>query len=140
MSAPLPHLPPRITLGRMLECAVILHWQDIVRAQDHAAIHIECGAGTGSQLAYLKLWSCTTRGAWDLVCEYHVTEPPSTTHFFGRFSSPALAEALDDLMRRQRSFQSTYPAGSTGLVQVSSPTAQDTDAARACFHEASARG
>lgn len=58
----------RIELVRLLECAVVLSWEDLMPAAPSGLIHIEFRTGPSRSLEYLKIWSCRTRGYWDLVC------------------------------------------------------------------------
>src|SRR5256885_8095990 len=60
----------KITIDRMLECAVALNWNSLTRGDEDPAMQVEYRTGSSHALQYLKLWSSTKRGVWKLICEY----------------------------------------------------------------------
>src|SRR5579872_2422550 len=94
-------LPAINTIERILECAVCLNWEDFASSSLPTSMQLEYRIGTTHSLDSLKLWSSTSRGYWNLVCEYWMQS--STTHqrgitFTGAYSSPVLTHMLDAIM------------------------------------------
>jgi hypothetical protein len=132
-------LPTRdIKVERILECAVILSWGDLVQSGSPSSIQVEYHMGIDHALEYLKVWSSSTRGHWDLVCEYWMLAPYSQAaglHFSNQYHSDRLGAILKLAMRHQDtslSFPDTYR---DGLVQVYPPTQPEIDAATVWMSE-----
>lgn len=125
-------------LDRILECAVILTWHDLM-GDSAGNVHIECSNTSDRTVEYLKIWSSTIRGQWDLVCEYwmepHVTIAAGITYSNGH-SSDALAGMLGMIMQHQKLFHSRYAPLAMDLIQVNKPSAAEIGAADVCMHAA----
>ena len=127
------------SIDRILECAVALNWNALVRTDETTALQVEYRIGPGQSLDYLKLWSSTTRGVWQLVCEYWMQSSSgheSGTTFNGDNYSGDLTWMLDAIMQHQRAF---LPGSSTfvdGLVQINRPTGAELASARADMNQA----
>jgi hypothetical protein len=121
------------TIERILECAVCLNWKDFALNSLPMTMQLEYRSGLTHSLDSLKLWSSTSRGYWNLVCEYWMQS--STTHqqgitFTGTYSSPALTRMLDAIMHHQDAFSRDSTELLDGLVQVASPNETQSAAAR----------
>lgn len=118
------NLPALNTIGRILECAVCLNWKDLASSSLPTAMRLEYQIGPTHSLESLKLWSSTSRGYWNLVCEYSMQS--STTHqqgttFIGAYSSPGLTRLLDAIMHHQEAFSPNSTELFDGLIQIASP-------------------
>lgn len=127
------------SLERVLESAVVASWPDLVRGAQKGLIHIEYGFAAGGTLDYLKLWSSITPGQWLLACEYWMTA--STLHgagicFDNGYQSEGLAHILGFLMQHQDAFALPANLGRQGLLQISTPTEEESTAAAASVSEA----
>lgn len=127
------------TIDRILECAVALNWSGLTQADETTAMQVEYRTGTSHSLEYLKLWSSTTRGVWNLVCEYWMQSSPgheSGATFSGRECSGDFTWMLDAIMQHQGAFTPGSSDFVEGLVQINRPTDTDLASARADMTEA----
>jgi hypothetical protein len=127
------------TIDRILECAVALNWSGLTQADETTAMQVEYRTGTSHSLEYLKLWSSTTRGIWNLVCEYWMQSSPgheSGATFSGRECSGDFTWMLDAIMQHQGAFRPGSSDFVEGLVQINRPTDTDLASARADMTEA----
>jgi hypothetical protein len=127
------------TLEGILESAVVVSWQDLMRGAQSGLIHIEYAFAPGGTLDYLKLWSSIAPGHWLLACEYWMTS--STFHdrgvrFDNGYESQDLAHILESVMRHQDSFSLPTDFGRQGLLQIPTPTEEVSTAAAASVSEA----
>jgi len=127
------------SLERVLESAVVASWADLVRGAQTGLIHIEYGFAPGGTLDYLKLWSSITPGHWLLACEYWMTT--STFHnrgvcFDNGYQSEGLAHILESVMQHQDKFSLPTDFGRQGLLQIPTPTEEESTAAAASVSEA----
>ena len=126
------------TIDRILECAVALNWSGLTQA-DETAMQVEYRTGPSHSLEYLKLWSSTTRGIWNLVCEYWMQSSSgheSGVTFSGREYSGDFTWMLDAIMQHQRAFLPGSSDFVDGLVQINRPTDMDLVSAHADMTEA----
>jgi len=91
-------------------------------------IHIEYGFAAGGTQDYLKVWSSLTRGHWLLACQYWMSA--NTYHsagvgFENGYKSESLAHILEIAMQHQNSFVLPPNLGRQGLLQISTPTADE---------------
>lgn len=149
MSAPLalPHINggfdgdhsgQKQTIDRILQCAIALNWKSLA-ADEKTAMQVEYRTGPQHSLEYLKLWSSSARGFWNLVCEYWMVSSPahqSGATFSGGNHSADLAWMLDAIMQHQGEFVAASTVFVDGLVQISSPTDTDIVAAQKDMTEA----
>jgi hypothetical protein len=126
-------------LERILESAVVMSWTDLARGAPAGLIHIEYGFAAGGTLDYLKVWSSLTRGHWLLACDYWMSA--NTFHsagirFENGYKSEGLAHILEIAMQHQDSFVLPENLGRQGLLQISTPTAEEIAAAAALVNVA----
>jgi hypothetical protein len=119
-------------LERTLESAIVVSWADLVHGDQIGLIHIEYGFAPSGTLDYLKVWSSLTRGHWLLACEYWMSA--STFHgtgvrFDNGYQSEGLAHILEFVMQHQSEFDLPVNRGRQGLLQISTPTQDETAAA-----------
>ena len=134
----IPRATSIIQMHRILESAVILSWNDLLRPSQRGLIQIEYVPGI--YLSYLKIWQLTGKGEWSLVCEYWLSHRPEIasddgTTFSNGYHSAGLAAMLQVIMHHQDQFAPLRPA-SPSSTQVQLPTEQDTLAATACISQA----
>ena len=120
------------SLEQILESAIIVSWADLMGDAKTGLIHIEYGFAPTGTLDYLKIWSSLTRGHWLLACEYWVSE--TTFHgtgvrFDNGYESEGLAHILEFVMRHQSEFALPTNLGRQGLLQISTPTQEESAAA-----------
>ena len=132
-------LPTKDTrVERMLECAVILSWNDVARAVSPSSVHVEYHMDDDHSLEYLKVWSSPTRGHWDLVCEYWMaasSQHAAGLHFSNAYRSDRLGDILKLAMRQQGTSLCLPDTYRDGVVQVYPPTQLEIDAATAWMSE-----
>ena len=130
----------KMQMDRVLTSAVVLSWEDLLPASQGGMIHIEYAPG--KSLQYLKIWQLTGKGEWSLVCEYWM--PSGTTAaardgmtFSNKYHSAGLAEMLEVIMQHQDSFAASLIASGAGLIQLTLPTDEESEAAAAdCMRRA----
>lgn len=110
-------------LDRALEYAVIQSWDELMPDPLSGLIHIEYQTASDRSLDFLKIWSSTLRGHWNLICEYW--NRPLWSHATGlhredRCHSETFARTLEFLMRNADSFRNL--PDQQGLIQVYPPT------------------
>lgn len=126
-----------IRLDRVLECAVVVSWDELMPDPASGLIHIEYETGPDDSLDYLKVWSSVIKGYWNLVCEYWIR--PLWSHVTGlRLSrnchSVDFAQILERVMRHENAF-SKLP-DRKGLIQIYPPTQEERIAAECWTREA----
>jgi hypothetical protein len=102
-------------------------------------IHIEYGFAPTGTLEYLKVWSSITRGHWLLACEYWMSANPFHgigIHFDNGYESEGLAHILEFVMQHQNSFLLPPNLGRKGLLQILTPTQEESAAAAITVNEA----
>lgn len=105
--------------------AISVTWADVMPHSDEGLIQVEYGPGTDNQIEWLKVWSSTQRGHWNLVCEYWMAEHPFGNiglQFAAGYHSDVLGQSLNLIMQHQRQFASP-DKGSLSLIQVYPPAA-----------------
>lgn len=130
---------PNVRLEQILESAVIMSWADLMRGAKAGLIHIEYGfASDGGTLDYLKVWSSLTRGHWLLACDYWMSANnfhSAGISFENGYQSEGLAQILEFVMQHQNSFVLPPNLGRQGLLQISTPTVEESAAAAALINE-----
>lgn len=128
----------KMQMDRVLTSAVVLNWGDLLPVSQRGMVHIEYAPG--KSLQYLKIWQLTGKGEWSLVCEYWM--PGGTTaaardgmKFSNEYHSAGLAEMLEVIMQHQDSFAASLASGA-GLIQLTLPTDQESEAATDCMRHA----
>ena len=125
---------PNGNLEKILESAVVIAWADLTRGTPTGLIHIEYGFAAGGTLDYVKVWSSLTRGHWLLACQYWTSA--NTFHsegisFENGYKSDSLAHILEITMHHQNSLVLPPNLGRQGLLQISTPAAEEITAAAA---------
>ena len=126
------------SLDRALECAIVLSWPDLAHGAQADLIHIEYAFTPTGTLDYLKVWSSIARGHWLLACEYWTSA--NTIHgtgvrFENGYQSEGLAHILEYVMQHQNSFVLPPNPGRQVLLQISTPTLEESAAAAALITE-----
>jgi hypothetical protein len=127
------------SLEQILESAVVVFWADLMAGAQTGLIHIEYGFTAGGTLDYLKVLSSIIRGQWLLACECWMSA--STLHsagvrFHNGYQSEGLAYILESVMQHQTAFSLPADLGRHGLLQIPTPTQEETVAAAALVSEA----
>jgi hypothetical protein len=125
-------------LERILESAVIVSWADLMRGAPAGLVHIEYGFAASGTLDYLKFWSSISRGHWLLAVEYWTSPSKSHrtgVHFENGYESEALKHILDSVMQHQTEFSLPVDFGRQGLLQIATPTQQESVVASALLNE-----
>jgi hypothetical protein len=127
------------TLERILESAVVVSWDDLMRGAESGLIHIEYDFAPSGTLDCLGIWSSITRGHWLLVCEYWMTLSTfhiPGVHFENGYQSEGLAHILESVMQHQNSFVLPPNRARPGLLQIPTPTEAERAAAATAVNEA----
>jgi len=127
------------SLDRTLESAIVVSWTDLMHGAQTGLIHVEYGFAPMGTLDYLKVWSSVTRGHWLLACEYWMSA--STFHatgldFDNGYESEGLTHSLEFVMQHQNEFDLPINRGRQGLLQITTPTQEESAAAGQWVHEA----
>jgi hypothetical protein len=126
-------------LERILESAVVVSWADLMPGTQAGLIHIEYGFAAGGTLDYLNFWSSITRGQWLLACDYWMSASTSHSagvHFHNGYRPEGLAHILESVMQHQTAFSLPGNLGRQGLLQISTPTQEQSVRAAAAVSEA----
>lgn len=132
----------RVQIARVLESAVVLSWKDLLHKSKEGLVHVEYGTAPEPSLQYLKVWLSTTRGTWDLICEYWTSSgssklPAAGLTFRKGYHSAELAMMLEQMMQHRDGFRDSLSGeSSVNLIQVRLPTEGDRVIAGACMTEA----
>jgi hypothetical protein len=125
------------SLDHILESAVVVSWADLMRGAPTGLIHIEYGFAPSGTLDYLQVWSSITRGHWLLACGYCMSASKfHGVHFDNKYQSEGLAHILEFVMQNQEAFALPLNRGRQGLLQISTPTHEESAAAAASVSEA----
>jgi hypothetical protein len=135
----IPRTTSMIPIHRILESAVILSWNDLLRPSRPGLIQIEYVPGT--HLSYLKIWQLTGKGEWSLVCEHWLSHRPAIatddgTTFSNGYHSAGLAAMLQIIMQHKDHFAAPLLSGGPSSTQVQLPAEKDRLAATACMRQA----
>ncbi len=126
------------SLDRTLECAIVVSWSDFMRGAQTGLIHIEYAFAPIGTLEYVKVWSSIARGHWLLACEYWTSANAfhaTGVRFDNGYESEGLAHILEFVMQHQSSFALPPNLGQQGLLQISTPTVEESAAAAALINE-----
>jgi hypothetical protein len=117
------------SLERILESAVVVSWADLMPSTQTGLIHIEYAFAAGGTLDYLKFLSSITLGQWLLACEYWMsasTFHSAGVHFHNGHQSEGLAHILGSVMQHQTAFSLPADLGRQGLLQIPTPTEEES--------------
>jgi hypothetical protein len=129
----------RQSLDQVLESATVVSWADLMSGAQTGVIHIEYGFAVGGTLDYLQVWSSIARGHWLLACEYWMsasTLHAGGVHFENGYHSEGLAHILESVMQHQSVFNLPLNLDRQGLLQIATPTEEESRAAAASVREA----
>src|SRR5207249_9419185 len=124
---------------RVLESAVVASWADLMRGRQNGLIHIEYGFAASGTLDYLQVWSSITRGYWLLACSYWMSASQLHDigiHFENEYQSQGLADILAVVMQHQSAFDLPPNLGRKGLLQITTPTEEESTGAAASMSDA----
>ena len=127
------------SLERVLESAIVVSWADLMRGTQNGLIHIEYAFAPSGTLDYLQVWSSITRGHWLLACSYWMSASKfheTGIHFDNGYQSEGLAHILESVMQHQTAFSLPADLGRQGLLQITTPTEEESSAAAATVSEA----
>ncbi len=121
----------KISLDRLLECGVILNWEALMQTAT-SSIQVDYRRGLDLSLEYLRLWTSTSRGTWNLLGAYW--RNVSVSHaggliFEDGYESAPLREILQFAMQHPEAFLSLPGRSSNGLLRIQAPTKQEALAA-----------
>jgi len=131
-------LEEKQSLERVLESAIVASWADLMRGAPSGLVHIEYGFAPTGTLDYVQVWSSISRGQWLLACECWM---PSSTfhgtraHFYNGYHAEGLAHILESVMQHPTAFSLPANFGRQGLLQVSTPTQEESTAAATAVTE-----
>ena len=126
-------------LEQVLESAVVVSWADLMRGAPSGLIHIEYGFAPGGTLDYLQIWSSITRGHWLLACSYWMSASKfhnAGAHFDNGYESEGLVQIVESVMQHQHAFALPSNLGRQGLLQIATPTKEETVVATASVNQA----
>ena len=126
------------SLDQTLESAVVVSWIDLMHGAQTGLIHVEYGFAPAA-LDYLKVWLSITPGQWLLACEYWMsanTFHRAGVHFSNGYECEGLAHTLEFVMQHQESFVLPANLGRQGLLQISTPSVEESAAAGALINQA----
>jgi hypothetical protein len=115
-------------LDKALRFAVILAWDDLMKASEPGSIRVEYQGKSGISLDRVSVWSAKAWGYHDLVCEYFTSNSsahPSGLCFKDGRELPKLAEALGFIMKNQNRFTRPADASDHGLILIDQPTEEE---------------
>ena len=124
-----------ITLDEILDAAVVLSWPDLTHSAP-GIVHVEYHTGQDRSLLFLKVWSSTIRGHWNVRCEYWTEGAyahPSGLTFSSGYSSAVFAQLFGFVVEHWNRFAKAYEPESGGLVQVHTPTEEQIVEAGRCM-------
>jgi hypothetical protein len=126
------------SLERILESAIVVSWADLMSGAPTGQVHLEYGFAASGTLDYLQVWSSITRGHWLLACGYWMSASKfhgTGLHFDNKYQSTGLAHILESVMQHQTAFALPPNLGRQGLLQISTPTQEESKAASAYVGE-----
>lgn len=113
----------KIGFDRILECAVILSWDELMGPSTSGLVQIEYRTDAAYSLEYLKVWSSTVRGYANLVCEYWLR--PLWSHVVGlQWVTETTLQRLPRCWKARCSTKTYAPSFRIGLAQFRSARRQ----------------
>jgi hypothetical protein len=125
-------------LGRILEAGVAVSWADLMRGAQTGLVHIEYTFAPSGSLDSLQVWSAISRGHWLLACSYWMSTSAfhqTGVYFENGYESEGLAHILESVMQHQDAFTLPPNLGRPGLLQISTPTEEESAASVASVKE-----
>jgi hypothetical protein len=91
-------------------------------------------------LEHVKLWAADQHGGWDLICQYWVCDSPQGTSnglkFNAPFHSQIVEQLLPTVLEDQDTFSDLEDQNRDGLIQIHSPSEEDSRAAYSALQTA----
>lgn len=134
--------PTRAEIGGLLESAVMLSWNELLKSSPSSLVYVEYGIAPEPSLQYVKIWLATSRGYWNFVCEYWIASgfksaPPIGLTFSNGFHSSILAEILDATMQAREGFIGSFSGDNrVSVIVVHSRTKDQLQKAQEYMSEA----
>jgi hypothetical protein len=126
---------PKVQLDLILTSAVVVNWDALTSSSPAARIRIEYHIGMDGAVEYLKLWM-SAREYWSLICDYSIHPGWSDgPRFSNGYHSRTLGRLLQSIMMNQKLFGHGCEPNSNGLLEIGTPTMQDTDEAKLRVNE-----
>ena len=125
-------------LDTAFEFAVVLAWEELMKATAPCSARVECRCEPGTSLDYVGVWSVRAGGCQDLMCDYWTRTSPahaSGVRFSNGHYSDNLAQTLDFIMKNQDRFTRRADACRDGLVQIYPPSGDERIEATAWMRE-----
>jgi hypothetical protein len=127
------------SFDEILESAVVANWVDLMRGAQSGLIHIEYGFAPSGTLDNLQVWSSISRGHWLLACAHRRSDSEihdTGVHFENGYESEPLAHVLECVITHQNAFSAARKLGREGLLQIATPTQEETSRATASVKDA----
>ena len=115
-------------LDKAFQFAVILAWEDLMKAPQPGSVRVVYDCKPGTSLDYVSVWSARAWGYYDLVCDYWTwtsSAHPAGVLFRNSRNSGKLAETLDFIMKNQDQFTRPADACRDGLILIDPPTERE---------------
>lgn len=130
--------PFRASVYQVLEYAIVVSWEELMHAAKSGVVHLEYRTGSARSLEALHILSSRSRGYWNRVCEYSMhgsTSHRQGLHFNSGYHSEQLSRLLPWVMQHQEEFSNESGPCCGGLLQIASPSEQETEIAVRCIRE-----
>ncbi|MGC2109228.1 MAG: hypothetical protein WA655_06895 [Candidatus Korobacteraceae bacterium] len=118
-----------VPLDHILSSAVVLNWEALALGSTDRTVKIEYHIGTDGSVECLKLWARANE-YWSLVCDYSTrlgwTDGP---RFSNGYHSHRLGRLLQSIMLNQNLFRHDCSPNSNGMLEIGTPTLEDTSSA-----------
>jgi len=126
---------PVVQLDHILTSVVIVNWEALTSSSPTARIRIEYHIGMDGAVEYLKLWM-SAREYWSLICDYSIHPGWSDgPRFSNGYHSRSLGRLLQSIMMNQKLFGHSYEPNNNGLLEIGTPTPEETDEAKLRVNE-----
>ena len=116
-----------------------MSWADLMRGAQTGLIHIEYSFAPSGTLDFLHFWSAISRGHWLLACSCWMSASAfhqTGVYFENGYESEGLAHILESVMQHQTEFSLPADLRRQGLLQISTPTQEESTAAAASLRAA----
>jgi hypothetical protein len=124
---------------QFLQSSVVVSWADLMRGPQGGLIHVEYDFTASGTLEHLQIWSSIVKGHWLLACGYQKAASEvldAGVHFYNGYKSEGLARLLEQVVLRQKAFILPLNLGRAGLLQIATPTQEESAAAAVSVNEA----
>ena len=109
-----------------------------MRRAQTGLVNIEYGFAPSGALDCLQVWSAISRGNWLLACSCWMSASAfhgTGVYFENGYESEGLAHILESVMQHQDAFTLPQNLGRPGLLQIPTPTKEESAAAAASGKE-----